>query len=179
MTYLSQGYDIYNELDLLNEATRIHNAAFDAANQMFSDVEKSLQLVKTEHWYPHYLFPKSCLANISPSPIVPQNLCSQPFEQATYRLGFLSGRLVVCKVITKYEYIRNAYGYVLLGPNNVPYTNVIDEFVETPIAVQECSRDIRVMVIENLPGFIEFVRSSIEVNTRTLQSAISHIKTNQ
>jgi len=171
-------YNITNALAQLEEATNGHNSTFDEANKIFVDVEESLKRIKTEYWFPYYLSPRTYLAPNSFAPIIPNNLNLQPFNQVTYDLGFSNGRLVIRKVTTEYEYIRNAYQQILFGPNNVPYTNRIGENMETPIPVVDCPRDLRVMVIESLPNFIEFVRSSITTHTNTLNSALGYLKAN-
>ena len=173
-----QSYDIYNAIAQLEEATNTHNSTFDEANKIFSDAENGLSQINIDYWYPYPLSPRLPAQSVATPNVLPLYIPLQPFSVITYQLGYLSGRLVVRKVTSEYDYERDAWGSVMYGPNNFPYTKKLKDDVCDPIPASDSSREIRVMVIENLPGFIEFVRSSITTHTQTLNWALGNIRSN-
>ena len=177
MNQLTQNYDIYNAIKSLDTETKNHNATFDEANKIFSDVEEGLQNINIDHWYPYNLFTRIPSQTDSIPNLLPINTLFSPFETTSYQIGYISKRLVARTIITKYDYVRDTYGNVMYGPNGIPYTNKLSDDISDPFPVADSSREIRVMVIECLPGFIEFVRSSIAIHTQTLNSALGNICT--
>lgn len=171
-----QSYDIYNAIAQLEEVTSNHNSTFDAANKIFSDAEKALARINLDYWYPYHLYPRLNLQSAAMPSMLPLYAPPQPFSGITYHLGYLAGRLVVRKTVSDYDYERDAWGNVMYGPNFYPYTKKIKDIVGDPVPASDSSREIRVMVIENLPGFIEFVRSSIASHTQTLNLALGNIR---
>ncbi|MBS3668001.1 hypothetical protein [Vreelandella boliviensis] len=169
-------YDIYNAIAQLEEATTNHNATFDEANKIFSDTEKGLSKINSDYWYPYPLCPRFHGTPSAPSIVLPQNLHLQPFTVTTYQLGYISGRLVIRQVNSEYDYERDAWGNVLIGPYYFPYTKKLNDDVRDAVPVADCSRELRVMVIENLPMLLEFVRSSIATHTQTLNWALGNIR---
>lgn len=169
-------YDIYNAIAQLEEATTNHNATFDEANKIFSDTEKGLSQINLDYWYPYPLSPRLPGPPSAPPSVLPQHLPLQPFTVTTYQLGYISGRLVIRKVNSEYDYERDAWGNVFYGPNYFPYTKKINDDVSDATPVADSSRELRVMVIENLPMFLEFVRSSITTHTQTLNWALGNIR---
>ena len=169
-------YNIYNAIAQLEEATTNHNATFDEANKIFSDAEKGLSRINLDYWYPYTLYPSFPGPPSAPLSAPPQHYHFQPFTVTTYQLGYISGRLVIRKVDSKYDYERDAWGNVFYGPNYFPYTKKIKDDVggETPVA--DSSRELRVMVIENLPMFLDFVQSSIIAHTQTLKLALGNLR---
>jgi len=97
-------YNITDALAQLDEATNSRDSTFDEANKIFFDVEESLRRINIEYWYPQPLIPRKYSGQNSYAPIIANNLNVDPFYQVTYDLGFLKGRLVICKVTAKYEY---------------------------------------------------------------------------
>ncbi|MBI1676084.1 hypothetical protein [Shewanella sp. DW31] len=159
----------------LEEATTKHNATFDEANKIFSDTEKGLNKININFWYQYPLFPRLPEPPSGMPSIQPQHFPLQPFTVTTYQPGYISGRLVIRKVISECDYVRDAWGNILYGPSYFPYTKKINDNVgdETPVA--DSSRELRVMVIETLPMFLEFVRSSITTNTQSLNWALGNM----
>ena len=176
MLYQNQSLNISTALQSFDDAISTHNSTFDEANKIFLEVEKKLKQLNAEYWYPYYLTPQNHLTDYKPMPFSSASCGNEPFEQITYHLGFVSERLVVSKVTTKYEYIRGPYGQVLLAPNNMPHMNKVNEVIGNPISVSDSSRAIRVMTIEHLPGFLNFISNSIATHTNTLTSTLNSIK---
>ena len=178
MIYQNQSLNISTALQSFDDAINTHNSTFDEANKIFLEVEERLKQLNAEYWYPYHLTPQNHLTDYTPVPFNSASYGNKPFEQITYHLGFASGRLVVSKVTTIYEYIRGPYGQVLLAPNNMPHMNRVSEDIDKPVIVSDLSRAIRVMAIEQLPGFLNFISSSLATHTNTLTSALSSIKSN-
>ncbi len=178
MIYQNQSSNISTALQSFDDAINTHNSTFDEANKIFLEVEKRLKQLNAEYWYPYHLTPQTHLTDYTPVPFKSASYSNEPFDQITYHLGFASARLVVSKITTKYEYIRGPYGQVLLSPNNMPHMNKISEDIDSPIIVSDLSRAIRVMTIEHLPGFLNFISSSLATHTNTLSSALGSIKSN-
>ena len=150
---------------------------FDESSQIFNDVEASLQRINIEDWYPHTLY---SLQLHSQSEIfsfhTPFYTPPQPFSCVSYQLGFLSKRLVIREIISHYDYERDMWGNVMLAPfNGVPYTKKIRDDIGEAKAVSECSREIRAMVIANLPSLLEYIRSSLSNHTQTLKWALNNM----
>lgn len=171
-----QSYDIYNSIAQLEEVTNNHNATFDAANKIFLDAEKALAKINIDYWYPYQLSPRLNLLSAAMPSMLPLYTPLQPFSVITYHLGYVAGRLMVRRVVSDYDYERDAWGNVMYAPNFQPYTKKLKDVVGDPLPASDSSREIRVMVIENLPGFIEFVRSSIASHTQTLNLALGNIR---
>lgn len=169
-------YDIYNAIAQLEEATANHNATFNEANKIFSDTEKSLSQINLDCWYPYPLFPRLPEPPSALPSIQPQHVPLQPFTVTTYQLGYISGRLVIRKVESKCDFIRDAWGNVKIGPHGQPCTEKINDEVSNATPVADSSRELRVMVIENLPMFLEFARSFITTHTQTLNWALGNIR---
>ncbi|GGE43064.1 hypothetical protein GCM10007421_16590 [Halopseudomonas oceani] len=169
-------YDIYNAIAQLEEAATNHNATFDEANKIFSDTEKGLSQINLDCWYPYPLSPRLPGAPSAPPNVLSQHIPLQPFTVTTYKLGYISSRLVIRKVNSEYDYERDAWGNVFYGPNYFPYTKKISDNVSEPICVADSSRELRVMVIESLPMFLEFVRSFIATHTQTLNWALGNLR---
>ena len=173
-----QSYDIYQAIAQLEEATSNHNTTFNEANKIFSDAENGLSQINLDYWYPYPLSPRLHEQSAVIPSMIPMNTPLQPFTVITYQLGYISRRLVVRKITSTYDYERDSWGNVMFGPNYFPYTKKIHDDVSDTTPVSDTSREIRVMVIENLPGFIEFVRSSITIHTQTLNWALGNLRSN-
>lgn len=178
MIYSNQSSNIVNALQSFDDALNTHNSTFDEARQIFTEVEEKLKQLNSDYWYPYYLTPQVQLIDYVPAPINPLSFSNEPLEQITFRLGFVSGRLVISKVIDKFEYIRDAYGNVLFAPNKAPHMNKVSESIDDPFTVSDSSRAMRVMAIEHLPGFLNYISHSLAVHTNTLTSALNSIKSN-
>lgn len=168
--------NIVEALNSFDTALHTHNSAFDEAKEIFTEVETKLKQLNADHWFPYPLTPKLHLVDYAPAPISTLSFNNERFDQITYRLGFVSGRLVLSKVTSRFEYIRDAYGNLLLAPNNIPYTNKVHESIDAPFAVTDSSRAMRVMTIEHLPGFLTYISNSLTAHTNTLTSALNAIK---
>ena len=168
----AQSCSIYNAIAQLEQATKNHNATFDEANKIFVDTEQALEKINLDYWYPHPLSPRV--------PVSPLPLCipPQPFSIISYQIGFLSKRLVVRKINSDYDYERDSFGNLIYNQFNSPYTKKLKDDVGNPILVSDSSREIRVMVIENLPQFINSIRSYIMMHTQTLEFALGNIRSN-
>jgi hypothetical protein len=171
-----QGNGIYSAIAQLKEAADSHNATFDEANKIFSDVEDGLSQINVDYWYPFQIFPRLAAQSDTVPSMAPLYYSFQPFKVANYQIGYKSRRLVVRKITSDYDYARDTWGNVVYGPNGLPYTMKLQDDVGDPVPVSDSSREIRVMVIENLPGFIDFVRSSISTHTQTLNWALGNIR---
>ena len=177
MIHTNQSLNIVNALQSFDEALNIHNSTFDEAKQIFTEVENKLKPLNADYWYPYYLTPQVQLTEYVPISINPILFNNEPFDQITYHLGFVSGRLVVSKITSRFEYIRDAYGNVLLAPNLAPHMNKVSESHDNPIIVSDASRSMRVMAIEHLPGFLNYISNSLATHTNTLTSTLNLIKT--
>ncbi|EGR0395033.1 hypothetical protein FHO69_22260 [Vibrio vulnificus] len=168
--------NIVEALNSFDTALNTHNSTFDEARQIFTEVETKLKQLNADYWSPYYLTPQPHLVEYVPAPISTLLFNNEPFDQITYHLGFVSGRLVLSKVTSKFEYIRDAYGNVLLAPNNIPHMNKVHESIDAPFTVTDSSRAMRVMAIEHLPGFLTYISNSLTAHTNTLTSTLNSIK---
>jgi len=178
MSYSNKSSNIFSALQSFDQALNTHNSTFDDASKIFLEVENKLKPLNSEYWYPYYLSPRFNLVDYSPAPVVPSSFSNEPFDQITYHIGFISKRLVVSKITSRYEYIRDAYGQVLLAPNNAPHMNKVSEIIHDSIIISDSSRAMRVMAIEHLPGFLNHISDSLTTHTNTLTSALNSIKSN-
>ncbi|WP_143059553.1 hypothetical protein [Giesbergeria anulus] len=169
----AQRYDIYGAIAQLEAATTNYNNKFDETNHIFLDVEKSLQKFNIEYWHPQFLSPRFPVERGA----MPLYSPPQPYSIVAYQLGYCSGRLMIRKIVSDYDYERDAWGNVVYyWPNNFPCARKIKDDVENPIPVSDSAREIRVMAIENLPWFIDSIRSYVEVHTQTLNFALDSIR---
>jgi len=182
MQTITQTAPIYDSISKLESATVIHNSTFDEANKIFCDAEASLGKIAFDYWYPVALYPITQTNDVLevPQAFVPITISTlQPYEVITYQIGFIAKRLVIKKIVSKYDYRRDQLGNIVFT-GNYPYfypTPILMEMKEEKVlAIADCSRELRVLAIENLPNFIDYVCNSIKTHTRTLDVALGHIQ---
>ncbi|WP_431417497.1 hypothetical protein [Aeromonas dhakensis] len=168
---------IYTAISELNKATAEHNLTFDESSQVFKDVEASLQRINIEDWYPQQLYLWQ-FSNNQPINISLANVYTppQPFSSVSYQLGFFSKRLVIREIVSHYDYERDVWGNVMQAPfSGFPYTKKIRDEIGDAKPVSDCTREIRAMVIANLPSLLEYIRTSLSHHTQTLRWALNNM----
>ncbi|MTI12017.1 hypothetical protein E1189_02960 [Sansalvadorimonas verongulae] len=166
---------IASNIKSLEEQIEEHNLAFDAANSIFSKVESGLSNIAFNYWYPPHLYPQIYHAPQMQA-FAPPIQTYQPFFMTSYLLGFApygdTRRLLIKKVTSKYDFLRFPNGTVFYDPISGAHTYKVEDQVEDPVPVADSSREVRIMVIQNLHSFFDALHQSIGVDTDRLRKAI-------
>ncbi len=175
VTNTSHTYDIDQGLNALEKSTNEYNSTFDKAKKLFSDVEERIAAANAGD---EYRYPTDLVLNPwSNGPSYPPqiyNLPNQPFNQTSYELSYSGRRLQLRTVTTTCIYSRDWQGNIIYSAYNVPMIKILREDLGDPKPVADCSRELRIMVIQNLPSFIEYVRCTIEDETEKLKNALKY-----
>ena len=174
-TLVLESDSISADIKSIRDKIEEHNLAFNGANSIFSQVESGLNNIAFDYWYPPHLFP-IIYHNPQLNSFAPPIQTYQPFFITSYLLGFApygeTRRLVIKKVTSEYDFVRYPDGSVFLGANFCPHTYKVKDTVEDPVPVADSSREVRIMVIQNLHPFFEAIQSSIGFDTERLRVAV-------